>query len=455
MPKRAKATQGPEIRLDASLSLPLYKQLYQRLRTVILAGQLERGARLPSTRTLASELGVSRNTTALAYDQLLMEGYLESRVGQGTIVSRHLPDLPAISIQGSTQGSQPGSTKRTRSHRSRATQTEAQRVPPIPVAERVALLQTMFHPEQEVVTSSIFRGGEPALDLFPYDLWARLLNRHARKSLPAASHYQPTAGYYPLREAIAIHIGITRGVRCTPDQILITTGSQGAYDLVVRTLLNPGDGAWMENPGYFGAQGALVAAGARLVPVPVDAQGLDVERGRQLCPDARLVSTTPSHQFPTGVTMSLSRRLALFEWARAMGAWIVEDDYDSEYRFRGRPLEALHALDETGRVLYIGTFSKVLFPALRLGYLVAPVELIEPLLAMCRFTNVHVPILEQIALADFMQEGHFARHLRHMLQHYSQRRKVLHYELCTHLGDLLEVYAPEVGMHLVGWLPPT
>lgn len=299
-----------------------------------------------------------------------------------------------------------------------------------------------------------FRGGEPALDLFPYEVWARLIARRARHSLHEVASYQPPAGYAPLREAIATQVGITRGVRCTPEQIIITAGSQGALDLAARTLLNPGDAAWLENPGYFGAQGALLAAGARLVPVPVDEQGLNVEIGRLRCPQARLVSTTPSHQFPTGVTMSLSRRLALLDWARQAGAWILEDDYDSEYRFCGRPLEALQGLDQAGRVLYIGTFSKVLFPALRLGYLVAPSELVEPLLATRRFIDTHVPLLEQMALTDFLREGYFARHLRHMLQRYRQRRDLLHDALRAHLGGLLDVQTPEAGMHLIGWLPP-
>jgi GntR family transcriptional regulator/MocR family aminotransferase len=299
-----------------------------------------------------------------------------------------------------------------------------------------------------------FVSGQPALDLFPHDLWARLVARCARQSLPAYTDYQQPAGYDPLREAIAHHIGISRGVRCTPDQIIITAGAQGALDLAVRTLLNPGDAAWLENPGYFGAWGALVVAGAHLAPVPVDEHGLDVEAGRWLCPDARLVATTPSHQFPTGVTMSLSRRLALLDWARQADAWILEDDYDSEFRFSGRPLEALQSLDRANRVLYIGSFSKVLFPTLRLGYLVAPPVLIEPLLATRRYIDVHVPILEQMALTDFVLEGHLARHVRRMRQHYRQRRDCLHHELQVHLGDLLDVHVPEAGMQLVGWLPP-
>jgi GntR family transcriptional regulator / MocR family aminotransferase len=439
MPKHAKLIKRPEIMLDATLPVPLYKQIYERLRGTILAGQLERGTRLPSTRTLASELGVSRTTTNLAYEQLLLEGYLESRVGQGTLVARHLPATPLHA----------------HADLMLKERIDVKKSSTIHLASRVHMLKDISFPERiEGRTGVTFRGGEPALDLFPYEVWARLIARRARQSLHEFAHYQPPAGYYPLREAIAAHIGITRGVRCTPEQIILTAGSQGALDLAVRTLLNPGETAWLENPGYFGARGALVAAGARMVPVPVDEQGLIVEIGRQRSLQARLVSTTPSHQFPTGVTMSLGRRLALLEWAREAGAWILEDDYDSEYRFSGRPLEALQGLDHAGRVLYTGSFSKVLFPALRLGYLIAPTELVEPLLTMRRFIDVHIPILEQMALTDFMNEGYFAHHLRQMLHRYKQRRDLLHRELQTHLGGLLEVHAPEAGMHLVGWLPP-
>jgi GntR family transcriptional regulator / MocR family aminotransferase len=439
MPRRARFIKRPEIILDATLPVPLYKQLYERLRGEILAGQLERGARLPSTRTLASELGVSRTTTVLAYQQLLLEGYLESRVGQGTVVAR---SLPATLLNAQTD-------------RTSSSQTDALKTSTIRLASCVRPLKEMPYPKRiEGRAGRAFRGGEPALDLFPYEVWARLIARRARQSLREFAHYQPPAGYYPLREAIATQIGITRGVRCTPEQIILTAGSQGAFDLAARTLLNPGEAVWLENPGYFGARGALLAAGARLVPVPIDEQGLVVEIGRQLCPEARLVSTTPSHQFPTGVTMSLGRRMILLDWARQAGAWILEDDYDSEYRSRGRPLEALQGLDHAGRVLYIGTFSKVLFPALRLGYLVAPTELVEPLLAVRRFLDVHLPMLEQMALFDFLNEGHFARHLRQMLHHYRKRRDLLHRELRTHLRGLLEVHAPEAGLNLVGWLPP-
>ncbi len=439
MSRRARFIKRPEIRLDATLPVPLYKQLYERLRGAILTGQLERGMRLPSTRTLASELGVARMTTALAYQQLVLEGYLESRVGQGTVVARSLP----VTLLGTEIAC------------SQEVRTDKGQTSPIHLASCLRMLKDIPWPSRrEGQTGGTFSGGEPGLDLFPYEVWARLIARRARQSVRAFAHYQPPAGYYLLREAIAAHIGVTRGVRCTPEQVIMTAGSQGAFDLAARTLLNSGDAVWLENPGYFGARGALLAAGARLFPVPVDEQGLVVEIGRKRCPEARLVSTTPSHQSPTGVTMSLPRRLALLDWASQAGAWILEDDYDSEYRFSGRPLEALQGLDQTGRVLYIGTFSKVLLPALRLGYLVAPTELIEPLLTMRRFLDMHLPMLEQMALCDFLNEGHYARHLRRMLQHYRKRRELLHRELHIHLGSLLEVRAPEAGMQLVGWLPP-
>lgn len=445
MPKRAAWIQRPEIILDASLPEPLYKQLYERLRGAILTGQLEHGARLPSTRTLAIELGVSRATTALAYEQLLLEGFLESRVGQGTKVARHLPTL-----EWRGDGIHDASRRDTSFGRDTSAPTGVMNAVEKTINRRLREIVPISGDEES--SGQLLRGGEPALDLFPYKVWARLIARRARHSLREYACYQRPAGYAPLREAIAAHIGITRGVRCTPEQIIITSGSQGALDLAARTLLNPGEAAWVENPGYPGTQGALLAAGARLIPVPVDEQGLNVEVGQRRCLNARLVSITPSHQFPTGVTMSLSRRLALLDWAAKAGAWILEDDYDSEYRFSGRPLEALQGLDAGQRVLYIGTFSKVLFPALRLGYVVAPAQLIDPLLATRQFIDVHIPMLEQMVLADFLSEGHFARHLRHMREHYRRRRDLLHHELRNRLGGLLEVHVPEAGMHLVGWL---
>jgi GntR family transcriptional regulator / MocR family aminotransferase len=440
MPKRATTIHKTDIVLDHGSSAPLYRQLYERLRAAILSGQLEDGARLPSTRALASAIGVSRTTTALVYDQLLMEGYIESRVGAGT----HVAQLRARPPEDQKAGNQslPNATSQIPAELSQRGRALLHASPP-----------GELYSSSRASVASPFRAGQPDTQAFPYQLWAKLLAKRARHSLQTTTHYQEAAGYYPLREAIAAHIGITRGVRCTPEQVLITAGSQGALDLAARVLLDPGDTAWVEDPGYLGARGALLAAGAQVVPVPVDTEGIDVAAGHRLAPHARIVSVTPSHQFPTGITMSLSRRVALLEWARQAQAWILEDDYDSEYRFSGRPLEALQGLDNGQRVIYIGTFSKVLFPTLRLGYVVVPPELVAGFVAMRRFIDVHVPILEQVALADFMIQGHFTRHLRHMRTRYTERRNVLIEALRRECGDLLDVQVPEAGMHLVAWLP--
>lgn len=438
MSKQATSIKNAEIILDQNATAPLYKQLYERLRAKILAGQLEAGARLPSTRVLASELGVSRNTTALAYELLLLEGFIESRVGDGTRVA-HLQAEQLL---------QPP--------RRAATQETA---PPLPVAlsKRTQSLVRLSYPDELDVGQSrpetnLFGVGLPDVSYFPYETWAKLVARHARQSLQDASLYQNPQGYAPLREAIATHIGIRRGVHCSPDQVILTSGAQGAFDLVARVLLNPGDPVWVEDPGYLGARGPLVAVGARLVAVPVDEEGIDVAAGIQLGRDARMAIITPSHQFPTGVTMSLNRRLALLEWSREARSWLIEDDYDSEFRFSGRPLEALQSFDNAGRVIYIGTFSKVLFPSLRLGYLVAPPELLTGFLAARRFVDVHLPLLEQMALTDFITEGHFARHLRKMRLLYLERRNTLINALSQELGDVLDITVPEAGIHLTAWL---
>jgi GntR family transcriptional regulator / MocR family aminotransferase len=441
MPKRATSIKNPKIVLDQRAPAPLYRQLYERLRTAILTGRLETGARLPSTRTLASELGISRNTTALAYQLLLLEGYLEARVGDGTRVAR----LPTERLsRGAVEAGE-----------RRAEDTAG--TPMKMLGMRGQLLietsRTEAFSDRADTGTGVMRIGQPDVTYFPYETWARLVARHARRSLQAVALYQGAQGFAPLREVIAAHIAVTRGVRCSPEQIILTAGSQGALDLIARVLLDPGDPAWVEDPGYLGARGALLGAGAQVVAVPVDQEGLDVAAGRRLRLDARLVVVTPSHQFPTGVTMCLSRRLALLDWARETHAWIVEDDYDSEFRFGGRPLEALQGLDDAERVIYVGTFSKTLFPSLRLGYLVAPARLIPGFLAARHRIDVHLPLLEQLALADFIADGHFARHVRKMRVLYLERRDALVDALKRELGDILEVTAPEAGMHLAAWLP--
>ena len=423
--------------VDPTLNVPLYWQLYLHLRAAILTERLKKGIKLPSTRALADELHVSRNTVVNAYDQLLAEGYLESIAASGTYVASVLPDqyltLPASSS--ANNAIKPSSRARPRLSK---------------IGEALLTAPAPLSPRASVYQSRAFVAGMPALDAFPYALWSKLVARQVRHTTADTLMYQDPAGYPPLRAAIAEHITVTRQVRCTPDQILIVAGSQGALDLVARLLLNPGDTAWMEDPGYPGARGALLGAGAQIVPVPVDHEGLQVDVGIAHGPGARLVYLTPSHQFPLGVTMSLARRLAVLDWAKRSGAYILEDDYDSEYRFAGRPLAALQGLDDANCVIYSGTFSKTLFPALRVGYLILPPALVDVFLAARRFIDIHPPQLQQAVLAAFISEGHFGRHLRRMRNLYAERRATL---LRAMTALPLEIYAAETGMHCIGWLP--
>jgi GntR family transcriptional regulator / MocR family aminotransferase len=438
MPKRSTGAIITGLGLVRGGPMPLHRQLYEGLREAILTRRLAPGMRLPSTRTLASELGLSRYTVVDAFRQLCAEGYLEGHVGAGTCVARTVPDdllrpaLPAIAA------SVPSRERRPRSQRSDG-QTALGR----------PLLWTRRGPTRH---SQPFQVGVPALEAFPGDHWGRLVARHARAVSASMRGYQDPAGYVPLRRAIAAYLAAARGVHCTAEQVIVVNGAQQAIALTAQVLLNPGEVVWVEEPGYPGAQGALLGAGARLIPVPIDAEGLEVEAGKARGPDARLAVVTPSHQCPLGVTMSLQRRLALLAWAREAGAWVIEDDYDSEYGYVGRPLAALQGLDTAGRVVYAGTFSKVLFPALRLGYLVVPPDLLEAFAAARLFADMHPPLLEQMVLAEFMTEGHFARHIRRMRRLYAERQAAL-LDAARPLSDWLDVRPAEAGMHLLGWLP--
>jgi GntR family transcriptional regulator/MocR family aminotransferase len=419
---------------------PLYQQIYAYLRTAILAGRLPGGQKLPSTRALADALMVSRNTVLAAYDQLTAEGYLESLEGSGTYVADVLPEhlltTPESCIPAPPQPRHPA--------------------PPGPRLSERALAQMASRPIVPLLPPlpngrpRPFSLGMSALDAFPYPLWSRLVARHARRMTFGALTYQDAAGYRPLREALAAHVTVSRRIRCTPEQIVITAGAQGAFDLTARVLLNAGDPVWMEDPGYVGARGALLGAEAEIIPVAIDHEGLVVAAGMARAPQARLAYVTPAHQFPLGVTMSLRRRLALLRWAKRVDAYILEDDYDSEYRFAGRPLATLQGLDEAERVIYIGTFSKVLAPALRIGYLILPPRLVEPFVKVRRLIDFHLPILEQAALADFLAEGHFTRHLRRVRTLFAARRAAL---LAALREIPLDIQASPVGGHCIGWLP--
>lgn len=433
---RVKLLDGfPQLSVDEEATEPLFRQLYERLRAAVLAGELRPGTRLPSTRALAAALGVSRNTVMAAFEQLLAEGYLEGRVGAGTYVTHTLPDeLLTLRQRMRPVEAAPGSAK--------------------PLSRRGKMLTaTPVSYSRAAGPPRAFRIGVPAADAFPFELWSRLVARRWRIAPHELLGYGEPAGYRPLREAIAAYLAVARGVRCDAGQVVIVGGSQQALDLAARLLLDDGDAVWMEEPGYQGARAAFRGAGARVVAVPVDGEGLDVAAGSALCPDAAMAYVTPSHQFPLGVTMSLSRRLALLEWAQRAGAWILEDDVSSEYRYAGRPLEALQGLDRGGRVIYAGTFSKVLAPAIRLGYVVVPPDLVDAFTAARAVSDRHSPSVDQAALADFMEAGHFERHVRRMRALYAERQAALVAACGRELDGLLDVRAADAGMHLAGRLP--
>lgn len=433
--------------LEGEPDVPKHRRLYYALRDAILDGRLAAGAALPSTRAIATKLKVSRNTVMTAFDQLIAEGFVEPRVGAGSFVSESLsPEQPPV------RAGDRGSVRRpavdpTLSRRGRA--LAAQRVRAAG-AESTAGNESTAGGEANLRP---FRAGTPALDEFPFALWARLTThciKHAPRTLLT---YSDSAGYRPLREAVAGYLAAARAVRCTPDQVIITVGSQQALDLTARLVLDPGDPVWIEDPGYRGARAALSGNEARLVAVPLDEHGIDVETGIAREPRPRLVYVTPSSQFPMGVTMSLDRRRALLSFAKRAGAWIFEDDYDSEFRYVGRPIAALQGLDDSGRVIYAGTFSKVLFPGLRLGYVVAPANLADAFVCARSVSDRQPSGIEQAVVSRFLDDGHFARHLRRMRVLYAERQAVFVDAARRSLRGLLDVNARATGMHLLGMLP--
>ncbi|MGH7630626.1 MAG: PLP-dependent aminotransferase family protein [Gemmatimonadales bacterium] len=412
----------------------LYRQLYAELRAMMLDGRLPPGRQLPATRLLAAELGVSRNTVAGAFDQLRAEGYLEARERSGTFVAARLPDALLRAPKPVAARRVEAAGHRLSARGRRLTETA------LPM---LRTRDTRLQP---------FRSGVPAIDAFPRRVWGRLLARRWRRGSVSLA-YGDAEGDAALRSAVADHVRGARGARCTDDRVVIVNGSQQALDLAARVALDPGDSAWVEEPGYWGVRAALAAAGARLVPVPVNAEGLEVEAGAARAPDARVVCVAPSHQFPLGVMMSAARRLELLAWARRAGAWVLEDDYDSEYRYASRPLACLQGLDDAGCVVYIGTFSKTVFPALRLGYVIAPPGMVDALQSARAAADRHSPVLEQGVLADFIGEGHYARHVRRMRALYEERRDALRDAVERRLAGLMELGAMDAGMHAIGWLP--
>ncbi|MRW85103.1 aminotransferase class I/II-fold pyridoxal phosphate-dependent enzyme [Pseudoduganella sp. FT26W] len=402
------------LQLDTSAAEPLYRQIYTRFRNAIAEGLLQPGDRIPAARALALELGLARGTVESAYGLLTAEGYVEARGQAGTVVTTAL------------------------AHRAPATPAPIQSSAPV-------------HSNLGDAASSTrpFQMGIPALDVFPRKVWARLAARAIRATQPEHMIYPPWAGLPELRIAIATYLQLSRGIDCTPSQVFITNGYRNSMELVTRALLQPGDQAWVEDPGYPPTSELLRDAGLTPVPVQVDAEGLMVAHGVARAPRARAAIVTPAHQSPLCVSLSLPRRLALLDWAAQAGAWIVEDDYDGEYRYVSRPLPALKSLDRDGRVLYSGTFSKVLFPAIRLAYLVVPPAQVERFEHITRTFAAAGPTLMQHIVADFMNEGHFARHIQRMRRLYAERRQIAADGLAAALGQHVQVEPQPGGMHLV------
>lgn len=420
----------PIIAIDRNARTPLHRQIYDGYRGAVVNGTLRPGQRVPSTRGLAAELGVSRIPVLGAYAQLMSEGYFQSRVGAGTTISLSLPDQKLLTDPRRVHSTTTRTSKRPRK-----------------IAKRPALPEAIANPPWRRGWGA-FAVGQVAADHFPFREWNRLVARHCRSVGSKSLDYGHPLGLKVLREALASYLRAARGVRCEADQIMIVSGSQQALDISARVLLNPGDGVWMEDPGYRYARFVFGLNGCRMYPIPVDNEGLNVSIGKKRYPNARAALVTPSHHYPLGVTMSASRRLQLLDWAARSGTWILEDDYDSDYRYEGMPISSLQGLDSNSRVIYIGTFSKVLLPSLRLGYLVIPSDLVQRFLMVRLAMDIAPATFSQAVLADFIQEGHFSRHIRRMRLLYRERRNALVENIEKEFGGRAKVTGEQAGMHL-------
>ena len=395
---------------------PLFRQIYTALRDAILSGKLTSGERVPPTRALADELGVSRMSVVLAYEHLASEGYLLGKGSAGTVVANLI----------------------------------VAREPARPLATRSPANPAFdLQPVRRAITP--FRLGEPALDEFPIRLWNRIRARWARRLPPSALGYGDASGYKHLAAAVVEYVRVSRNVRAEAEQVILVRGAQPAADLTLRVLLQPGERVWVEDPGYLVVRKLIEFAGGVLTPVPIDRDGLVVEEGKRRAPNARMVCLAPSHHFPLGCRLSLERRLALIEWARRAKAWILEDDFDSEFRYDGPPIASLQGLDTAGRVIYVGTFSKTLFPALRLGYLVVPPALVDRFRAAQSIVDHLATTVDQITLTEFIRDGHFTRHVRKMRTLYAERQRTMVSAVRRELGEWLSVEPAETGMHVIAW----
>jgi GntR family transcriptional regulator / MocR family aminotransferase len=439
MRQKPHGAAAPLIAVDRNGEKPLHRQIYDAFRAMILDRRLQPGQQIPSTRALADELGISRIPVLGAYSQLLAEGYIDSRSGAGTFVSSSLSEQ-FLSARPSVASVVPSVTSVVNDQASDA------------ISRVSRLLPVEGTPW--FLGSGAFSVGQIAYDHFPFRVWSDLVTYHARRVRASSMNYSDPMGSKDFREVIASYLRTARAVHCDVSQIMVVNGSQQALDLSARVLLDPDSPVWIEEPGYVFLRHVLTLSGCRLVPVPVDGEGLDVAAGIKLCRNARVAYVTPSHQYPLGATMSVARRLQLLEWAHKSNAWIVEDDYDSEYRYESMPVASMQGLDPGSRVIYIGTFSKTLFPALRLGYMVIPPTLVDRFLVVRQANDLCPSHLYQAALADFISGGHFARHVRKTRQLYAERRNALALTLRNEFGSEIEILGAEAGMHLVVTLPP-
>jgi GntR family transcriptional regulator / MocR family aminotransferase len=427
--KKVAGSFTPVIAIDRRTAKPLHRQVYDAYRTAIVEGNLRPGERVPSSRELAIELGVSRIPVLNAYAQLLSEGLLESRRSVGTFVSKSWFGWPSKAPRKSEQS--------------------VTRSPSRPISGRAKALPTSvpWHGE------GAFAIGQVAADLFPFHVWSRLVVRHSRDTSGRAMNASNPMGSLEFRKVLAAYLRTVRAVKCEPEQIMVVSGSQQALDLTARVIFDPGDRVWVEEPGYWLAHRVFAAAGCKIVPVPVDSEGLVVDAGLRAAPRARAAFVTPSHQAPLGWIMSASRRVQLLGWAEKAGSWIIEDDYDCEYRYGAMPVTSLQGLDRNQRVIYVGTFSKTVFSGMRLGYIVIPTDLIDRFLAMRQAMDRFPARLYQDVLSDFIAAGHYARHLRRTGKLYQERREVLVDALKNEFGDALGILGAAAGLYLPVTIP--
>ena len=425
--------------------IPLQRWLYDEIRTAILSGRLMPGSRLPATRDLALRLKISRGTVLAVYAQLGAEGYIQGATGKGSFVAPELPDLPPRPVATGSGVAEPIGRNAI------GTKYDA---PAVVLSTRgKKLSMTPFSVPGRTLPAKAFRTNQPDVTAFPFDLWTRIASSRSRRLRPKFLTDGDARGYKPLREAIAGYLRSSRGITCSAEQVVLVGSVQQILDISARLLLDPGDQVWIEDPGYPGAHLIFAAAGAKIVDIPVDSNGIDVEVARNQAPNARLAYVTAGRQSPLGSVLALDRRLALLTWAHRHNAIVIEDDYDSEYRFEGAPLAAMKSLDEAGRVIYCGTFSKLLFPSLRISYAVLPDQLIAPFTTALSLTFRHVALIAQTTLHEFIAEGHFGRHVRRMRLLYAERAQALRKAADAHLAGLLEIPEITMGLDTPAFLP--